>query len=557
MQKRSENFVKIDFRDDFYSQILQRGYEYYEKGLVKNVVINKSNITAKVYGSYVYEVDVEIENGMLINASCDCPYNESGEYCKHIAALMYYLENDNKQGTYDIESLENIINKISEKDIKKYLYNILKSNNEMYEDFRQKFIDKFPKISKKEYERKIYSAISNCASDRYGFIDYRSSYKYERALGKYIEEAYDLVEKNDFDTAFTIITIILDSIPKTEIDDSNGSTGTVACESIEILESIIRKSDENDKVIKKIFDYLVNELKTKYLDNYGIELSDLLETFIEKRLYLEEIQEILLAILDNKEDEEYFYRREYYVSLICNIYNDKRKQLELLEKYSYDKNICIIYVDKLLEQNMIEKAIKILKKGLRDNKYNKELYAKKLEEIYLKYNMQEEYKDILYKIFYEYTSFEFETYLKIKKLYSKEEWNVEKIVIIEKMKKSTKTGNTLVDIYEEEKMIDDLFNIVHKMGVSYIYGYEYILLPKYNKELIKIYKKNILTTISRCSSRNEYRNLAYQINHIINMKDSNESIEEIFSNIKDSYLKRRPAMLDEFRQVIKNINKYL
>lgn len=36
--------MKIDFKGDFYSQILQRGYEYYEKGLVKNNVINLRKI---------------------------------------------------------------------------------------------------------------------------------------------------------------------------------------------------------------------------------------------------------------------------------------------------------------------------------------------------------------------------------------------------------------------------------------------------------------------------------------------------------------------------------
>ena len=43
--------MEIDFKDDFNTRILSRGYEYYEDGLVEDVLIKDNIITAKVLGT--------------------------------------------------------------------------------------------------------------------------------------------------------------------------------------------------------------------------------------------------------------------------------------------------------------------------------------------------------------------------------------------------------------------------------------------------------------------------------------------------------------------------
>ena len=54
--------MKIDLKNDFNNKILQRGYEYYENGLVENVVIKDNIVTAKVIGTTTYNVSVEVDN---------------------------------------------------------------------------------------------------------------------------------------------------------------------------------------------------------------------------------------------------------------------------------------------------------------------------------------------------------------------------------------------------------------------------------------------------------------------------------------------------------------
>lgn len=294
--------------------ILSRGYDCYVSGKVDKVKKYNDYVTAIVHGNNDYNVKIEIDSGIFINGECSCPYVASGEYCKHIAAVLYYL-NDEKEFDGNSYNLENIINKISDKKIRKILYNSL-VNDDLLNRFRAEFSDFFPKLSKKCYENKIYNAICACGDRRYGFIDYNNSSKYSRAMFEFINDAKKLIDNEDYDTAFIIITILLDSIPKTEIDDSNGSTGMVADSCIEIIFDILDIIGNDDKLLEDILNYVISEVKSLYLYNYGIDLKSVLEYFIDKHLYLDEIKNALEIALDNFKDKKYFYSRKDYVNYL-------------------------------------------------------------------------------------------------------------------------------------------------------------------------------------------------------------------------------------------------
>ena len=551
--------MKIDFEDEFFDHILSRGYDYYFSGKVTNVKISKEKVTAIVHGTDDYNIKLEIENGIFIDGECDCPYFESGEYCKHMAAVLYYL-NEKKEDKNNSYNLENIVNKIDDKKLKEFLYYNLINDENLLNKFRVEFSGFSPKLSKENYKNKIYNSIRACDDKKYGFIDYSNAYKYEHAMLEYINEAEKLVDNKDYDTAFTIVTVILDSIPKTDIDDSNGSTGMISESCIEIIHDILDEISNDDKMLKDILNYVIDDIKNLYLYNYGIDLKEILGYFIDSKLYLDEIEKSLQIALDNSKDKEYFYSRKDYIDYLIQIYklkNHNKKIIPLLEKYSYDENICMLYVDELIKKDKLEDAIEILKNNLNIEDYKSRNYAEKLAQIYYDNKMDKEYKDILYDIFYKYSKYNFEVYLKIKKLYSNKDWNVEKYIIIENVKKDNYNNRILNEIYIEEKMYDELFLNVCNHDMRYIEEYEKYLLPKYSNELLNIYRDSCLNSASRSSNRKTYRDVAIQINHIIKMYNSSEIVKTILKEINEKYFRNRPAMVDEFKKVIKNIDTYI
>ena len=549
--------MKIDFEDDFNSIILSRGYEYYEDGFVEDVLIKDNIITAKVEGTETYDVSVEVDNGIFIDGDCTCPYASEGNYCKHIAALLYYLDNENldENNNYTTKEKEirdslRTINKIELDD---FLVELLIEDRDVYDKFRLRFNKSFPSLTIEDYENKIYSAIQSSAG-RDGFIDYHESWDYTKNMHKITSEVNTLVDNGEYDLAFDVARTILETIPETDIDDSNGSTGEVADSCIEIIERILEFILYDENVLaKKILDYLLNEIKTEYLSNYAIDLYPLFNLYVERNIYLDEIEEGLLDALEVGQSKDYFWNAKHYVDILVDIYNNedsKKKIINLLKKYSNDNYICLKLVDEYLNADNVNDAITLLKNRLKEDS-NRD-YAYKLSEIYQKENMMEEYKNILYKLLYELDKYNIDIYKKIKYLYSNKDWLIEREKIISRILKEAK-GNTyitdILNIYIEEKKYDDMYNLLKDKDMSTIMRYEEYLLPKYNKELINIYVKCCKSFASKAFNRTMYSELARDMLHIKKMQNSENEYTKLLEEMREKY-RNKPAMQDELSQVL-------
>ena len=58
----------------FKRQILERGYEYYQKGKVEILHYSEDTLEAVVSGTEDYNVSIYSEDGESEDMSCDCPY---------------------------------------------------------------------------------------------------------------------------------------------------------------------------------------------------------------------------------------------------------------------------------------------------------------------------------------------------------------------------------------------------------------------------------------------------------------------------------------------------
>lgn len=78
----------------FFEKILERGRAIFSSA-ISNVAITEEGLTAKVQGTSEYTVKIDKELDWI---SCDCPFaSEHPLFCKHMAALFFYLQNSEKQ----------------------------------------------------------------------------------------------------------------------------------------------------------------------------------------------------------------------------------------------------------------------------------------------------------------------------------------------------------------------------------------------------------------------------------------------------------------------------
>ena len=456
--------------------------------------------------------------------------------------------------------LDDIVGKVNEKDLRNFLCINLKKNWGLLYKFRVEFSSYFPKLSREDCKGKIYNIIAECSNSD-GYITDKDCLKYERLMNQFIKESQDLIYEGNYEPAFAIASAILDSIPYTVIDDTEEIIDTLIENCLENIYYMLYKiSDINSSILKDVLDYLINEIRTQFFCKHGIDLNGILRYFLCIKIYLEDIKEALEYALDNFKDEKYFKWKEYikYLIEIYKLTGEKDKIIKILEKYSYDSDILEKYVKELNKKGKVDEVIKILKKKLNDDdNYNNEIFARELAKVYLNNNMMDEYKDLLYKIFYKYDKYGLDIYCEIKNLYSKEEWDIEKMKIINDVKKDKFTDRELNEIYIEEKMYDELYLNVCDYDMDYIKDYEKYLLPKYNNELLDIYMKYCLKDAERSNSRSKYRAVANKVMYIMKMDNSSEIVKKILKEIKEKYFINRVAMVDEFRKIIKNLDEYI
>ena len=73
----------LDLAGDRY---FERGVDYFERGLVNSLAQYEERITAEVYGTETYQVQLWLEHDELISR-CTCPLGVEGLFCKHCVAV--------------------------------------------------------------------------------------------------------------------------------------------------------------------------------------------------------------------------------------------------------------------------------------------------------------------------------------------------------------------------------------------------------------------------------------------------------------------------------------
>ncbi len=552
--------MKIYFEKDFKERILQRGYDYYLEGLVNDVFVDGNTISASVDGTQVYNVEVTIDDNEVVDSYCSCPYFEDNGECKHIVALLYYISN-NAVIKYDKETskkqnIKDVLNKIDVNDLKSFLVDLLNSNERIYDIFRKNYMNYFEVPSLLDYRNKVRRAIYDAGGSD-GFIDYRESYNYVRAMNDFIDEAYKLIENNRFDSAFELITCMLDEIPVLDIEDSNGAIEEVGENCIEVIYDILDKTiDDFDKnpVVKQIFNYVSNELITNDLSDYSVDIKNIINMFIDDGRFSKECEEVLLKAMSCLDNDKWYsdYRRQEYIEYLINVYeiaDEYDKKFELIKNNIDIFDIFVKYIEILKQEKSAKEIIKMLKDYRVKYKNNDRVISNMLLSIYKENDMIEKYKKELYDVFYIYDKYDFDTFKKIKSLYNKKEWKNELNNILSKIDRMEyRSSGLLINIFIEENMIDDLFDLIKTEDFGFITSYEQYVLPKYTNELLSIYIEYCNNQLLIAKDRKAYQYLAGNLRHIKTIKGGNKLVNQFIINLKEKY-PNKPALIDEISKV--------
>ena len=211
----------MDWRNHFQSHILERGLNYYLQRRVKSFEETSNKISATVSGSDDYLVEAHFEANQLVTLSCDCPHATGGNFCKHMAAVMYVYENKHEHSS-DSQmkgSVEDYIKNADENVVRSFLTKILINDSNLFKQFVTSLGDPITKLDMDRYGNEIRHIFEAYLYPD-GFIYYNETWDFSSDLSHYMNKIIKklLLENNYYEEAFKLTNQVFVDLVDLPID---------------------------------------------------------------------------------------------------------------------------------------------------------------------------------------------------------------------------------------------------------------------------------------------------------------------------------------------------
>lgn len=562
-----------NWKELFPSKILERGFDYYKSGAVKEFEFSDGCCSAIVEGSYDYNVSIEFDDGDILDMECDCPYAEDGEYCKHEAAVLFYMDEQNKHRSHNeiqeasthkvIENSEKnidnnqhdastfssgikkMISSLDEKTVKKLLYDAVVDNPSLLDSIvkvvpsnaidHSYFVDLL---------RRASSFIMNMESDDY-YSDYYGNddtvYAAIDGLNDLLKEKIEPLaeEGKNCVEVFKLVSDILDKIPFDYLDDNDYDSITDVVFSIE---SIMDKAYSNAENKAE----LVREAKARRFnsDSYSIYEDFLIFTVKDKELAKKNLD----SIRKKEVFEVFAYSVERVVKLMTVLeYNDDEIDKDLMNHLDLSSAQTIL-ARRLNNRGKWQQCIDVIKNILTKYKRNSECFLM-LKSIYAEHGMNNELIDLIYYDILSTTQYNLDSINELESMVSKERWKD----ISEKLKKSPSMRIVMPYFLESIEAYSDLMDWFEKDGSANNLEYGPLLLKLFPERTLNAYKSILFEEEKYLEGRDSYRKYADILEDLIPDEKGRVFVESHVKELLNTY-SRRPALKDELQKMLKKNN---
>ncbi|MGA3013226.1 MAG: SWIM zinc finger family protein [Bacteroidales bacterium] len=554
--------------------ILKRGYDYFKRGLVEATVkLSPGHFTAIVQGSESYEAEVTIQDEIVTNYSCTCPY-DMGPVCKHVVALLFALQEEirgmnmasgktidepasekekkTKQKTVN-EQVDEILTQAPVESLVEFIRERCIQDTAFCRLFMAQFTHHLEGESKGGYAQRVKSILT-AAKGRHGFIEWDRTMDVGRAVNELLVTARKQFEIRNFRTTLLITCAVLEEMTKALqfADDSDGSIGGSIMEALDILD-LAASEDLPEEHRKWLFDDIVVAVNKRVLEGWDWDLDILF--IAAKVMQGDKETSILMKLAETISRSEFEKER---VQELVSVILRKSGRLAEAEKFeaNHMKNPVFreLAIKKAMEKGDLDRAKDIAQEGLRLDQKNKPGLADNWVDWLLKIAIElRDTETIIAHARYllSQSNRDHMHYYQILKSYVTEsEWSS---FINELIKQLSAQGgysdlNLLAWICVQEERWETLLEVCNQhFSLKEIREYEKYLAARYPLELAGIYKQKILELLENNTGRIYYREAA---RYVRRMKKMGAVIltEGLIKQLREKYRLRR-ALLEILENV--------
>ena len=525
----------------FSKTILDRGYGYYMEGAVEDIDKEDDVISATVSGTWLYEVEIYLDNNEVHDMECDCPYAEDGNYCKHMAAVLCELEHtDNAEKPSVKESIGDIVNAANEATVRSFLTDVLEND----EKLKQRFILLTSKQrSSLEHYKKLIDAIVYEHEDKWGFFDYMEASDFYEDMEAFMDDIRIMIENEQYRDAFQLSLYICQQVADVESDD-DGEMTMLMDDYSSFWAEIAEKISPQDK------DWLFEQALLEYEMNDSDFLDDYLEAFITRQFCEERFRHRVTDFIDLEINaaEPDSYQRSFALRRMADYLNETDTPFEEIEEFCRehweDIHMREWLAHRFIQRNEWQKAIVLYEELLHsDSAYPGSAtgYREELLRLYRKTDNPAKALETLWDLVCQSKSHEH--YSELKAQYTEAEWVQQREKVFPCF-----NGYGQARLLCEEKLYDRLWELLKDKDLHTVLSYEDVLLPKYSAEILQKYNEYLNRAAMQASGRKAYQEWARLLKHMRKIEGGKELSKQIAADWRIRY-KNRSAMMDELKKL--------
>ena len=555
------------FEDYIDETMLRRGLSYYKKGKVHEPIEERTGeYEAIVEGTEEYTVRLTVINGTITEHVCNCPF-DSGPVCKHVVAVIFYLQQDelelklnavqakpvapkkSKKRKTVAEQVDELLDKTAHDELKQFVQEQATLNA----SFRNLFLSSFgrnnPDESKGFYEKQMKSILRS-AKKRDGYIN-RSDAK---LVDNLLDSAKKQIDKGNFKSAFFICTAIMEQMVGAleYADDSNGDIGGAINAAYEMIKHIAA-SQQSEDIRKLIIDYALSAVDQQIFSGWDWHVFML--RIAAMLLKTEEEVERLYQELDQEHSSEYDREEAQCIKYEIILKTKGEKEAtDFLEANISNPKLRRKALQTALANGNYSKAVSIAQGGVDyDEKESPGLVIEWYDWLLKIAQAQGEREKIIEYarfLFLEHFMREKDYYAILKQYVAPDTWVafVEELILDIASRERWFDKEQIAGIFIKEGWVERLLELVYKSpDLRTIGEYETHLSGKYTAEVVDLYVNALLAYMKSNVGRNHYKEACRYLRRVIKL-GARDKANDVISFFRTQY-RNRTALIEELRNV--------
>ncbi|MBR2812705.1 MAG: SWIM zinc finger family protein [Solobacterium sp.] len=568
--------INDDWVDMFSGRVLDRGEDYYFRGKVGPVKKTKDGYKALVYGSDVYETEIHMDGDEISDMECDCPYAEDGNYCKHMAALLLKIteeemdpadteddyededEYDEEEYEYDSssetpassESFSDILAAMTEDQLREELSRIAEENP----NIRDRIFNRYRKSKATEADvNRVELSLENLAyvcGDRYGFIGWKEGHEYvDSFMGVLNDLVQPMIDKGVYWIAFLSLDRAAHVLENVEMDGSNGEHSDIAFEIEAYWNQAISKAPED--LQERMHQWFVENMPVYE----GMMIKENIETLMENSFsnprYLLPILDDVRNRLNNPDLPDYtasglLKKYRELLEKTGDTTDEYEHWLQAHEDLPAVMELRLAQAEEAQDWASAERLIKAL--CLQETvRWKITEWKKKLLEICRKTGNTEQEKETLEDLLINQGEKDSSLLQRLRELSDPENWEVLRETYIRRY------PDKGPQIYYEEKQYQKLVDVLKHHPFSVIQNYYPVLKKQCPEKLLKLYVAHLDELIMEHPCNSLYAKMKRCLLDTADIPGAEDTVDLIIAKWKIGYPTRKSmqAMLKEVQYELK------